>query len=88
MGQDFSGVVERMGDQVTGLRKGDEVLGAAPLKQQGAFAEMVTTQANRVLRNRRPFHLRTPPHCRPAGAPAWLALVEIDRVRPGQKAFA
>jgi NADPH:quinone reductase-like Zn-dependent oxidoreductase len=73
MGQDFSGVVESTGDQVTGLRKGDEVLGAAPLKTQGAFAEMVITQANRVVRNRRPYHLRTPPHCRPPAPPPGAA---------------
>jgi hypothetical protein len=48
---------------------------------------MVITQANRVVRNRRPYHLRTPPHCRPVGAAAWLALVEIGRVRPGQSVF-
>jgi NADPH:quinone reductase-like Zn-dependent oxidoreductase len=48
---------------------------------------MVITQANRVVRNQRPYHLRTPPHCRPVVAAAWLALVEIGRVRPGQRVF-
>jgi NADPH:quinone reductase-like Zn-dependent oxidoreductase len=73
MGQDFSGVVESTGDQVTGLGKGDEVLGAAPLKTQGAFAEMLITQANRSG-NRRPYHLRTPPHCRPSAPPPGFGL--------------
>ncbi|MGH3390306.1 MAG: NAD(P)-dependent alcohol dehydrogenase [Actinomadura sp.] len=38
LGADLAGVVERVGDDVTGLRPGDEVFGEVPL---GAFAEAV-----------------------------------------------
>lgn len=45
LGADLAGVVERTGDEVTGLRPGDEVFGEVPL---GAFAEAVAVSPNRL----------------------------------------
>src|SRR3954462_3486894 len=39
LGHDFAGVVAAVGDGVTRLSVGDEVLGGASLKAAGAFAE-------------------------------------------------
>lgn len=39
VGHDFSGVIERVGEGVSRLQVGDEVLGGAPLRQAGAFAD-------------------------------------------------
>jgi NADPH:quinone reductase-like Zn-dependent oxidoreductase len=44
-GADLAGVVERVGDQVTGLRPGDEVFGEVRL---GSFAETVAVPENRL----------------------------------------
>ena len=43
VGHDFAGVVEGVGEGVTRLQVGDEVLGGALLKQAGAFADFVIT---------------------------------------------
>ena len=44
-GADLAGVIERVGDEVTGLQVGDEVFGEVGL---GAFAEAVAVPANRL----------------------------------------
>ena len=50
MGYDFAGVVEAVGDRVTRLRVGDEVLGGPPMKSAGAFADVVVTQEKRIVK--------------------------------------
>lgn len=45
IGQDFAGVVEQAGADVTGFRAGDEVLGGTGLRTAGAFAEVVVADA-------------------------------------------
>lgn len=45
LGADLAGVVERVGDEVSGLRPGDEVFGEVPL---GAFAEAVAVSQERL----------------------------------------
>jgi NADPH:quinone reductase-like Zn-dependent oxidoreductase len=69
MGQDFSGVVERTVVQVGDSWNGDEVLGAAPLKTQGAFAEKLITAENRVVRKPALYRSRTRLLCRRSPSP-------------------
>lgn len=49
LGHDFAGVVAAVGDGVTRLAVGDEVLGGAGLKAAGAFAEMVVAAEKAVV---------------------------------------
>lgn len=49
LGHDFAGVVAAVGDGVTRLGVGDEVLGGASLKAAGAFAEMVVAEEKAVV---------------------------------------
>src|SRR5215467_12931040 len=48
MGQDFSGVIERIGAGVRRFRVGDEVFGSTPVKTSGSFAETLITQEKLV----------------------------------------
>lgn len=41
MGNEFCGIVEKVGDDVNGFKKGDRVYGRMPLEKIGAFAEYV-----------------------------------------------
>ncbi|MEK8171184.1 alcohol dehydrogenase catalytic domain-containing protein [Streptomyces sp. M19] len=50
LGYDFSGVVEEVGENVTRLAVGDEVLGGASIKASGAFAEMVLADEKGVVK--------------------------------------
>jgi NADPH:quinone reductase-like Zn-dependent oxidoreductase len=52
LGADLAGIVERVGDQVTGLRPGDEVFGEVRL---GSFAETVAVPQDRLAV--KPAHL-------------------------------
>ena len=49
MGSDFSGVVEVIGPGVIRFALGDEVLGTAPMKASGCFAEAVITTSNLLI---------------------------------------
>lgn len=50
MGYDFAGIVEAVGDGVTRLGAGDEVLGGATIKTSGAFAEVVVANEKGVVK--------------------------------------
>ena len=45
MGNEFSGVVEKVGANVTGFAVGDRVYGRMPLRKIGAFAEFAAVDA-------------------------------------------
>jgi NADPH:quinone reductase-like Zn-dependent oxidoreductase len=50
LGHDFAGVVAAVGDGVSRLRVGDEVLGGASMKAAGAFAEMVVAEEKAAVK--------------------------------------
>jgi alcohol dehydrogenase len=87
LGMDFSGVIERIGEGVSGLKHGDEVYGQAAeiLGGSGAFAEMALANADTIA-----YKPKTLSHEEAAGLPsvgvsAWQALVETIGLSKGQK---
>ncbi|MCE9687344.1 NAD(P)-dependent alcohol dehydrogenase [Shewanella sp. AS16] len=87
MGQDFSGIVEGVGQQVNSLRVGDEVFGTTPVKTSGSFAETLITKES--LATIKPSTLS---HDEAATLPiatstAWRAFVQIAKLKAGQTVF-
>lgn len=87
LGHDFAGVVEAVGDGVTRLRVGDEVLGATSLTAAGAFAEMVIAQARTVVKKPASLSFQEAAAIPIVGITAWQALVGKGKLRPGNVVF-
>ena len=87
LGMDFSGVIEKVGEDVSDFKQGDEVYGQAGVIRggSGAFAEIALANADSIA-----YKPKTLSHEEAAGLPlvgvsAWQALVEIIRLSKGQK---
>ena len=48
MGNEFSGVIEEIGDNVENYKLGDRVYGRMPLNHIGAFAEYITINEKEI----------------------------------------
>jgi len=87
LGMDFSGVIEKVGNDVHDFKKGDEVYGDAVAIRgnSGAFAEMALANSETIAHKP-----KTLSHEQGAGLPlvgvsAWQALVETMQLSNGQK---
>jgi len=87
LGWDVSGVISKVGDEVTDLKVGDEVYGycRAPVIKEGTFAEYVCFEAQHIVK--KPKNLS---FAQAAGIPlvtltAWQALFETGDVVEEQK---
>jgi alcohol dehydrogenase len=87
LGMDFSGILEKIGDGVSGFKQGDEVYGQASVVSggSGAFAEMALASADSFAH--KPKRLS---HQEAAGLPlvgvsAWQAIVETMGLTNGQR---
>lgn len=87
VGHDFAGIVEAVGDGVTRLAAGDEVLGAASLKAPGAFSELVIAEAKSVVRKPSSLSFTDAATLPIVGVTAYLALNKVGRLQPGQAVF-
>ncbi len=82
LGQDFSGVVERLGpDSDDDFREGDEVLGEA----WGSFAEYVTVPLQDLVRKPRTVDFVTAAAIPMAGLTAWQAVIDTAGAKPGMR---
>ena len=87
LGHDLAGTVVRVGANVRQFKAGDEVYARPRDHRHGTFAEFIAVdQADLALK---PANLSME---EAAGVPlvgltAWQALVEVGRVKPGQKVF-
>ncbi|WP_445517057.1 NADP-dependent oxidoreductase [Streptomyces sp. NEAU-174] len=87
LGHDFAGVVEAVGDGVTRLGVGDEVLGGAPLKTAGAFAELVVVEAKGVVKKPAELSFEDAAAIPTVGITAFQALADLGKPQPGQAVF-
>ncbi|TMR07340.1 NAD(P)-dependent alcohol dehydrogenase [Actinomadura soli] len=81
-GADLAGVVERVGDEVTGLRAGDEVFGEVRL---GSFAEMVAVPQNRLAVKPARLTFEQAASVSMAAHTALQALRDVGRIAAGQR---
>jgi len=87
MGLEFSGVVEAVGAGVTRLRVGDEVFGTVPVKASGAYAEMLVTKENLVVKKPANLSFEQAACLCVAPVTAWRGLYEKAQLQAGQKIF-
>ncbi|MGW4076439.1 NADP-dependent oxidoreductase [Streptomyces asiaticus] len=87
LGHDFAGVIEAVGDGVTRLGVGDEVLGGAPLKTAGAFAELVVVEAKGVVKKPAELSFEDAAAIPTVGITAFQALADLGKPQPGQAVF-
>jgi NADPH:quinone reductase-like Zn-dependent oxidoreductase len=82
LGADLAGVVERVGDEVTGLRPGDEVFGEVRL---GSFAETVAVPQNRLALKPAGLTFEQAASVSMAAHTALQGLRNVGRISAGQR---
>ncbi|KQS36808.1 NADP-dependent oxidoreductase [Pedobacter sp. Leaf194] len=85
LGWDTAGVIEELGNEVTGFQKGDAVYGVPNFPGEGSYAEYVAAKASRFAL--KPYNI-----CfnDAAGIPlaaltAWTAMFEFGKLKMGQR---
>jgi NADPH:quinone reductase-like Zn-dependent oxidoreductase len=87
MGYDFAGIVEAIGDDVTRLRVGDEVLGGAPIKWSGAFAAVVVAEERGVVTKPAALTFEAAAAVPTVGLTAYQALFNEGNLQRGDSVF-
>lgn len=87
MGHDFAGVVEAMGQGVTRFGVGDAVLGAAPIKGGGAFADVVVTAEDGLAMKPAELSFEEAAAIPTVGVAALQAVVGKAKFQAGQSIF-
>jgi NADPH:quinone reductase-like Zn-dependent oxidoreductase len=87
VGHDFAGVVAAVGDGVTRLGVGDEVLGGTSLKAAGAFAEMVVAEEKAVVPKPANLSWEEAAAIPVVGLTAFQAMVNTSKLHAGQAVF-
>lgn len=87
LGHDFSGVVEAVGPNVKTLKVGDEVFGATGLKEAGAFAESLITDAKNAFIKPPALAFDVAAALPIVSMTAWTGLVDKAKLRAGQSVF-
>ncbi|ORB74396.1 NADP-dependent oxidoreductase [Mycobacterium scrofulaceum] len=87
LGYDFAGVVEAIGENVTRLRVGDEVLGAASMKDSGAFGDVVVAGQAGVVHKPAGLPFDAAATLPIAAGTAYQALFRVGSLQPGESVF-
>lgn len=84
LGNECSGVVERVGSKVGKFRPGDAVYTRLPLERIGAFAEYVAVEEAALAKMPAGYAFDVAAAVPLTGLTAWQGLVEVLEVHPGQ----
>lgn len=86
-GHDLSGIVKRVGSKVSQFRPGDEVYSRVRDFHIGTFAESIAVNENDLAMKPKNLSMEEAASLPLVALTAWQALVEIAKIRKGQKVF-
>ena len=84
LGNECSGIVEKVGGKVTGFQKGDRVYTRLPLNKIGAFAEYAAVDQNAIAKMPEGYDFNTAAAIPLTGLTAYQAIVEELAAKPGE----
>ncbi|HEX7947127.1 MAG TPA: NADP-dependent oxidoreductase, partial [Phenylobacterium sp.] len=87
LGHDLAGTVVRVDSRVRGFKVGDEVYGRPRDHRIGTFAESLAVNAADLALKPKPLSMEEAAALPLVALTAWQALVEVGKVKPGQKVF-
>lgn len=87
IGHDMAGVVVDVGRKVRGFKPGDEVWSRVPDFAIGTFAEMIAVKESALALKPHSLIMEEAASLPLVALTAWQALVEIGKLRAGQKVF-
>ena len=87
LGHDVAGNVVRVGSKVRRLKTGDEVYGRPRDYRVGTFANFIAMNEADVALKPKNLNMEEAASIPLVGLTAWQALVEMGKVKPGQKVF-
>ena len=87
LGHDVAGTIVRTGSKVGRFKAGDEVYARPRDRRIGAFAEFIAIDEADVALKPKNLTMAEAASIPLVGLTAWQALVEVGKVKPGQKVF-
>ncbi|MGA1801570.1 NADP-dependent oxidoreductase [Rhizobium sp. HT1-10] len=87
LGHDLAGTILRVGANVRQFKAGDEVFARPRDQRVGTFAEMIAIDAADLALKPASLSMEQAASIPLVGLTAWQALVEVGKVKPGQKVF-
>ncbi len=87
LGHDLAGTVVSVGRNVRGFKAGDEIYARPRDHRVGTFAESIAVDQSDVALKPASLSMEQAASIPLVGLTAWQALVEVGRVKPGQKVF-
>src|SRR5438552_11585718 len=87
LGHDVAGIVTRVGPKVRRFKAGDEVYARPRDRRVGTFAEFIAINEADVALKPKNISMEEAASIPLVGLTAWQALVEVGKVKPGQKFF-
>ncbi|WP_439698908.1 NADP-dependent oxidoreductase [Mucilaginibacter sp. AW1-7] len=85
LGWDASGIVDKVGDQVTAFKKGDEVFGVPTFPGDGSYAEYFVAKESHLALKPNAISFNEAAGVPLAGVTAWNGVIEYGKLQPGQK---